>query len=168
MHISAHICLCKSFVHRFVEYNASMLTLVPTNMTLHPTSNPTLVPTTAPTFHPTVKANALRSYLLLPQNKLTLRRLLKNHILPEEYLRAELTAGAMQSLDGSDLVLHIDGAHATIGSGGTHTAQVTCSDMLAKNGVVHTVDAILVPPGLVALVDGISSGRITTCAMKVH
>ncbi len=81
--------------------------------------------------------------LLRPENRARLRGLLLHHLVAADLPAASLSDGArLRTLDGSTLEL-------TSGAGGlaVNGARVTGADVGARNGVIHFIDRVLVPPG---------------------
>lgn len=70
-----------------------------------------------------------------------LRRILEYHVVSGELLSTELTDGANAStVLGENVTVDIDGTAVSINS-----SNVTTADVDASNGVVHVVDAVLIP-----------------------
>ena len=70
-----------------------------------------------------------------------LRRILEYHVVAGSLLSTQLTDGANAStVLGEDVTVGIDGASVAI-----NTSNVTTADVAAANGVVHVVDAVLIP-----------------------
>ena len=62
----------------------------------------------------------------------------------------DVTNGPMSTLSGSSIQLRVDGnGGVTIQDGGVNTARVLQGDVEASNGIVHLIDAVLVPPNYV-------------------
>ena len=80
--------------------------------------------------------------------------MLKYHVLGTKVLSKDVRSGAVSTLEGSMLYLNVDGSGVTVRDGGVNTARVTQADVLASNGVVHVIDAVLVPEALVSTVKG--------------
>jgi uncharacterized surface protein with fasciclin (FAS1) repeats len=81
--------------------------------------------------------------LLLPENLDQLQAVLTYHVVPGEYLAAETPAGEyeLETLQGStvDLVVGEDGTVTVDG------ATVIAADIAASNGVIHAIDAVIMP-----------------------
>lgn len=85
-----------------------------------------------------------------------LASILTYHVLPSEKKAADLTSGEVDTVDT------FEGAPATLSvqvSGGVSltdadltTAHVTTADVPASNGVLHVVDKVLIPPGVLTVV----------------
>lgn len=77
--------------------------------------------------------------LLLPENKETLTKILTYHVLPAEVMAADVTAGDVATVEGSTIAITTDGGVKV------NDATVTATDVDASNGVIHVIDAVLVP-----------------------
>ena len=71
-----------------------------------------------------------------------LAQILLYHVLGETVTSNQLSDGQMATtLQGKDITVTIDGSDVFI-----NDAQVTMADIPASNGVVHVIDAVLIPP----------------------
>jgi uncharacterized surface protein with fasciclin (FAS1) repeats len=77
--------------------------------------------------------------LLLPKNKAILAKILTYHVVEAEVMAADVTAGDVTTLEGSTFTI------TTMGGVKVNTANVTSTDVPASNGVIHVIDAVLVP-----------------------
>ena len=77
--------------------------------------------------------------LLLPENKEVLAQILKYHVVAGKVMAADVAAGDVTTLEGSTFTI------ATEGGVKVNTANVTATDVPASNGVIHVIDAVLVP-----------------------
>ena len=77
--------------------------------------------------------------LLLPENKEVLAQILKYHVVAGKVMAADVAAGDVTTLEGSTFTI------ATEGGVKVNTANVTATDVPASNGVIHIIDAVLVP-----------------------
>ena len=97
---------------------------------------------------------ALLSALLLPANKAKLQQILKYHVLP-----AAVPAATVLTLNGQDtpiatleglkLKVSITGGKVFLDSTSSN-AQVTGTDIFTRNGIIHTINKVLVPADFVA------------------
>jgi uncharacterized surface protein with fasciclin (FAS1) repeats len=78
--------------------------------------------------------------LLLPENVDLLTRILTYHVLAGEVLAADVMAGTVATVEGSDVTIAIDGGVTING------AKVVLTDVMASNGVIHVIDAVILPP----------------------
>ena len=80
--------------------------------------------------------------LLLPENKDSLVSILTYHVLAGEVMAADVTAGDVATVEGSTIEIMTDGGVMVNG------ANVVTADVDASNGVIHAIDAVLVPPSV--------------------
>ena len=80
--------------------------------------------------------------LLLPENKEVLAQILKYHVVAGKVMAADVAAGDVATLEGSTFTI------ATEGGVMVNTANVTATDVPASNGVIHVIDAVLVPASI--------------------
>ena len=81
--------------------------------------------------------------LLLPENQAVLTQILTYHVVSGQVLAADVTAGEVPSVEGSPITVTTDDGVVLNGS-----ANVVATDVLASNGVIHVIDAVILPPGL--------------------
>lgn len=98
-------------------------------------------------FAPTNEAFAalpdgLLDALLLPENKDALTSILTYHVLPAEVMAADVTAGEAATVEGSMIDITTDDGVMV------NDATVITTDVEASNGVIHAIDAVLVPPSV--------------------
>jgi uncharacterized surface protein with fasciclin (FAS1) repeats len=79
--------------------------------------------------------------LLLPENQETLVKILTYHVVPGEVLAADVTAGEVTTVEGQPITVTTDGGVQLNGS-----ANVVATDVMASNGVIHVIDAVILPP----------------------
>jgi uncharacterized surface protein with fasciclin (FAS1) repeats len=77
----------------------------------------------------------------LTADKDALRAVLTYHVLPVKVLAAGVTTGNAKTVNGAALALSKAGTFVTV-----EEALVQTPDLIASNGVVHTVDRVLMPP----------------------
>ena len=70
-----------------------------------------------------------------------LKAVLSYHLLPTKVLAADIKTGAAKTVNGANLGLGRAGTFVTVDS-----AIVQTADISAANGVIHTVDQVLIPP----------------------
>ena len=78
-------------------------------------------------------------YLLKPENKETLQRVLSYHVLPEAVTSDEISGGEIDSLDGG-LATEVTDEGIVV-----NNASVATPDVQASNGVIHSIDRVLLP-----------------------
>ena len=82
--------------------------------------------------------------LLLPENKETLVKILTYHVVSGKVMAADVAAGDVPSVEGSNITVTVD-AGAVMLNG---SSNVIATDVAASNGVIHVIDAVILPPGL--------------------
>ena len=88
---------------------------------------------------------ALTAALLREENKDVLKRILLYHVIPGTVLSGQLPKdGRVQTENGNDVAIKV-GEESVVFNG---SATVSVADIRARNGVVHVIDAVLVPPDL--------------------
>lgn len=82
--------------------------------------------------------------LLKPENKHKLVELLKYHVVSGRVLAADVVKlpGA-ESLNGQRVTLHVEDGKVSVAG-----ARVAATDILCSNGVIHVIDAVLLPAEL--------------------
>ena len=78
--------------------------------------------------------------LLLPENKDALTSILTYHVVSGEVMAADVTAGDVATVEGSTIAITTDGGVMV------NEANVVTTDVDASNGVIHVIDAVLIPP----------------------
>jgi uncharacterized surface protein with fasciclin (FAS1) repeats len=101
----------------------------------------------------TVLAPSDDAFAKLPKEKLdalfkdksALRNVLLYHVIAGKLTAADfakLNGKGRKTVEGSDARVMVMGETVMIGS-----ANITKADIMAKNGIVHTIDTVLLPPG---------------------
>lgn len=78
----------------------------------------------------------------LLKDKRLLAQLLTHLTVPGKITVAEVKPGKIEALDGAPLDLTSDNGKVTVDD-----ANVTQSDVMADNGVIHEIDTVVLPPG---------------------
>jgi uncharacterized surface protein with fasciclin (FAS1) repeats len=86
---------------------------------------------------------AVLEALLKPENKDALVAVLTYHVVGGKVMAADVTAGDVPSVQGSAIAVTTDGGVKLNGS-----ANVVSTDIEASNGVIHVIDAVILPPDL--------------------
>ncbi len=82
----------------------------------------------------------LLAKLLLPENVAVLTAILTYHVVPGMVMSTDITAGDVATVEGSTVALTTDMGVMVNG------AKVIAADVAASNGVIHVIDAVIVPP----------------------
>jgi uncharacterized surface protein with fasciclin (FAS1) repeats len=81
--------------------------------------------------------------LLKPENKAMLRRVLTHHVVPGKVMAADVVkVSSAKSVSGGMLSIKASGGTVMVDQ-----ARVTKTDIAASNGVIHVLDAVLLPQG---------------------
>lgn len=87
--------------------------------------------------------------LLKPENKEKLAEILKFHVIPASVMAADVVKmGGKESsktLQGSSFMIEVKDGKVSIGSK-DNMAGVTKTDIKTTNGVIHVIDAVILPP----------------------
>lgn len=84
--------------------------------------------------------------LLLPENKALLVKILTYHVVSSKVLAKDITPGDVATVEGSTVNLGTK-CGVTVGNVG-NVGNVVTADVLASNGVIHVIDAVLLPKAL--------------------
>jgi uncharacterized surface protein with fasciclin (FAS1) repeats len=82
--------------------------------------------------------------LLRPENRDTLRRILTYHVVPGKVMAADVVKVTSAKTASGDTIA----VSARQGVVRVDEARVTATDILASNGVIHVIDAVILPKGL--------------------
>lgn len=77
----------------------------------------------------------------LAHNPARLKDVLSYHVLPGRLMAADVKNGNAKTAEGANVALSKAGSFVTV-----EDAMVQTADIVASNGVVHTVDRMLMPP----------------------
>ena len=75
----------------------------------------------------------------LLKDKAKLTAVLTYHVVPGKVMAADVKAGKVQSVQGSEITV------ATMGGVTVDGAKVTATDIVADNGVIHVIDTVILP-----------------------
>lgn len=79
--------------------------------------------------------------LLLPENLEQLTAILTYHVVPGKVMSTDLTEGmTAATVNGADVTITLEGGAKVNG------ANITTADIEASNGVIHVIDAVIMPP----------------------
>ncbi len=82
--------------------------------------------------------------LLLEENRDVLTQILTYHVVPGEVTSDMVAPGDVATVEGSDITVSV----ADDGTVMVNDAAVVAVDVMASNGVIHVIDAVLVPEGV--------------------
>jgi uncharacterized surface protein with fasciclin (FAS1) repeats len=75
----------------------------------------------------------------LLKDKAKLTSILTYHVVPGKVMAADVKAGMVKSVQGSDIKISTNNGVMVDG------AKVTATDIVADNGVIHVIDTVIVP-----------------------
>ncbi len=81
--------------------------------------------------------------LVKPENKAKLTAILTLHVLPGKVMAADVAGQKMTPASVNGEKLHVDGTNGVTVNG----AHVVTADIECTNGVIHVIDAVLLPKG---------------------
>lgn len=76
----------------------------------------------------------------LMKDKTRLAEVLSHHVIPGKVTVADVKPGKIKTIQGDELTLKSDNGKVTV-----DTANVVQSDLIADNGVIHEIDAVVLP-----------------------
>ena len=79
----------------------------------------------------------------LTANPAALKQVLTYHVLAGKVMAADVKAGKVKTVEGSEATITVDAGKVMIDK-----ANVTKTDIAAKNGVIHVIDAVILPADL--------------------
>lgn len=82
--------------------------------------------------------------LLKPENKDKLIAVLTYHVIPAKAMAADvvkLDGKKVKTVQGSEAAIKVSGGSVTVDG-----AKVVKTDIACKNGVIHVIDAVILPP----------------------
>jgi len=81
--------------------------------------------------------------LLKPENQAKLRRILAYHVVPGRVMASDVvTLHTAKAVSGDTIAIATDGGSVTVDK-----AHVVTTDIAATNGVIHVIDAVMLPTG---------------------
>ena len=80
--------------------------------------------------------------LLLPENKALLAQILTYHVVSGKVMAADVTDSDVATVEGQTVKL------STADGVTVNGAKVVSADVAASNGVIHAIDAVILPPGV--------------------
>lgn len=83
--------------------------------------------------------------LQLPENRETLIRILRYHVVPRQLTTNELSSGEFKTLGDNPVKVQVNTSDNQIS---VNNAQVVQPNIQASNGVIHAINTVLIPPNL--------------------
>jgi uncharacterized surface protein with fasciclin (FAS1) repeats len=84
--------------------------------------------------------------LLEPANKAELTSILTYHVVAGALKAADIMPGAVKTVNGATFTVNDTGGKLTITDGKGNTADIIQTNIIASNGVIHVINAVLIPP----------------------
>lgn len=79
--------------------------------------------------------------LLKPENKEKLTAILKYHVIPGKVMASKMMPMKVATLEGHEFEVTTKGTDVMV-----NNAKVIKTDILGKNGVIHVIDTVIMPP----------------------
>ena len=79
--------------------------------------------------------------LLKPENRELLKKVLTYHVVSGDLMAKDLKSGKVATVAGSTVAVEVQGPKVNV-----NNASVVKADIDAKNGVIHVIDRVLLPP----------------------
>lgn len=89
--------------------------------------------------------------LLLPENKEKLRSLLLYHVVAGRVLASDLKDGNVKTMNGEEVKIDVERDKIEVDE-----SKVFSSDVMASNGVMHSIGEVLVPETLKEFIGGLA------------
>lgn len=83
--------------------------------------------------------------LLEPMNEDQLAGILTYHVVGAEVMAADVRPGAVETVNGASFTVSVEDGNVLITDAAGGTARVVTTDVPASNGVIHVIDAVLLP-----------------------
>jgi uncharacterized surface protein with fasciclin (FAS1) repeats len=84
--------------------------------------------------------------LLKPENKQQLASILTYHVLPATVMASDVRPGEVKTVNGATFTVATENGSVILTDGQGNKAKVVKTDIVASNGVIHVIDAVLLPP----------------------
>ncbi len=78
--------------------------------------------------------------LLKPENKEKLTGILTYHVVPGKVMAADVKPGSVKTVNGAEFTVTVEDGKVKVDN-----ATVTATDIAASNGVIHVIDAVIMP-----------------------
>ena len=83
--------------------------------------------------------------LLKPENKATLASILTYHVVSRSVYAKDVKPGDVTTVNGATFTVSVDSGSVFITDGKGNKAKITQTDIAATNGVIHVINAVLLP-----------------------
>ncbi len=95
----------------------------------------------------TGNASATGPDLLTPANKGLLRSVLTYHVVAARVLKADIALNTpITTVQGKTFVIQATATGVAVTDGRNRVANITATDVLNSNGVIHVIDKVILPP----------------------
>ncbi len=84
--------------------------------------------------------------LLEPANKEQLAALLTYHVVPAVVMAKDVKPGTVETVNGATFTVAVEDGSVILTDAQGNKAKVITTDLVASNGVIHVIDAVLLPP----------------------
>ncbi|OUL33454.1 fasciclin domain-containing protein [Nostoc sp. 106C] len=93
-----------------------------------------------------------------PENRETLIKLLRYHVVPGQITASQLSTGQLKTIEDTPVDIKVDSANNQIA---VNNARVLQTNVQASNGVIYPINEVLIPPNLNAQQPGTNQGGTT-------
>jgi len=83
--------------------------------------------------------------LLKPANKQQLAAILAYHVLPAAVMAKDVKPGSVETVNGASFAVGVRDGTVIVTDGQGNEAKVIATDVAASNGIIHVIDAVLLP-----------------------
>ena len=84
--------------------------------------------------------------LLKPANKQQLAAILAYHVVPAAVMAKDVKPGTVETVNGATFTVAAEDGSVILTDGQGNEAKVITTDIVGSNGVIHVIDAVLLPP----------------------
>ena len=84
--------------------------------------------------------------LLKPANKQQLAAILAYHVVPAAVMAKDVKPGTVETVNGATFTVAVEDDSVILTDGQGNEAKVITTDIVGSNGVIHVIDAVLLPP----------------------
>jgi uncharacterized surface protein with fasciclin (FAS1) repeats len=74
-----------------------------------------------------------------------LKSILTYHVIAGEVMAKDVKAGKVKTVNGEEITIAVNGDKVTITDAKGNTVNVTTTDIVTDNGVIHVIDGVLMP-----------------------